>query len=379
MQVEAERRAASARGRGRLGGGRSGRGGRRRRDGLLRLEGRHRQLEPRDRRAATRSACSCSRTTATAPSCAIDGVPVGRLLDAPRPGGPRPRRQLHRGRRHRRAARLRAAHAHRAPRRPRTGADRLGGPPRQRRDLRRVLDHGARARATSRAPPALADAELNPLFLATVDATEEAVVNASGRPRRRPAATAAGRAAPARAGARAARAASRPASGPEHRRPSPARFGPSSRGSRCALPSNRIVTCGGPEPRRRAPVPKRNSQLRFSRASHAARGPVADHHAHRAPCRGTPAARTRRAASSRSPVAISRRPWMNAPALKKRARAQPERAAGHQRVVGDHRVHAGAPRGAHVRGRVERERRHVEAQAVRAADVVGASPATRAR
>ena len=71
-------------------------------------------------------------------------------------------------------------------------------------------------------------------------------------------------------------------------------------------------------------------------------------------------------------MAISRRPSMNAVAVKNRARAQAERPARHEWVVGDQRVDLGGVRGANVGGRVERERRHVETHAMRPAHVVGA-------
>ena len=86
----------------------------------------------------------------------------------------------------------------------------------------------ARAPRGEPAPPTLADAELDPLFLATVDATEEAVLNAlwaaetTHRPRRPR-----GRAPAARAGARATRP-SRAAHGLNTGGASPARSGPSS-------------------------------------------------------------------------------------------------------------------------------------------------------
>ena len=85
------------------------------------------------------------------------------------------------------------------------GAHRLGRAPRQRRDLRRVLDHGARRARRRRARRRSRTRDLDPLFQATVEATEEAVLNAlwarrdHERPRRPR-----GRAAAARAGARAA-------------------------------------------------------------------------------------------------------------------------------------------------------------------------------
>ena len=114
----------------------------------------------------------------SAPDLRIDGVPVGRLL--PGPGQARSREAgsciavvatdapLAR----------RAAAAARAPRRAGPGADRLGRPPRQRRDLPRLRDDGpawaAARRATARSPTR----DLNGLFAAAVDATEEAVLNA---------------------------------------------------------------------------------------------------------------------------------------------------------------------------------------------------------
>ena len=107
----------------------------------------------------------------------IGGVPVGGLLDAPPPGNGDP------------AgscisvvatdAPLGPAQLTRLARRAGLGLARTGS----------VAHHGsgeifvafsttARAPRGEPPPPALADAELNPLFLATVDATEEAVLNA---------------------------------------------------------------------------------------------------------------------------------------------------------------------------------------------------------
>jgi hypothetical protein len=61
---------------------------------------------------------------------------------------------------------------------------------------------------------------------------------------------------------------------------------------------------------------------------------------------------------------------MKATALKNRAGRSPQSAAGHERVVGDHGVGASAAGGAHVSGGVEREGRHIQTQAVGAADVI---------
>ena len=119
-----------------------------------------------------------ARELRLAPDLRVDGVPVGRTLvpDEPRPrdGG-----QLHRGRGDRRAARGRAARAPRAPRRARARPHRLGRAPRQRRDLPRVRDDRAGGpRGAGRRAASVADTDLDDLFAATVDATEEAVLNA---------------------------------------------------------------------------------------------------------------------------------------------------------------------------------------------------------
>ena len=110
------------------------------------------------------------------PELRVDGVPVG-----PAPGAGR-----------RRAVRpgsciavvatdapLGSAqlNARRPAGRARPRPHRIGRPPRQRRDLRRLLDHEprpARRPAAARAPRP----RLDPLFQATVEATEEAVLNA---------------------------------------------------------------------------------------------------------------------------------------------------------------------------------------------------------
>jgi D-aminopeptidase len=101
----------------------------------------------------------------------IDGVPVGRLLGATPPTGrPRPAGSCI-------AvvatdAPLHAAQLERVARRAGLGLARTGS----------VAHHGSGeiflAFSTARGDDALADAELDPLFAATVDATEEAVVNA---------------------------------------------------------------------------------------------------------------------------------------------------------------------------------------------------------
>jgi len=101
----------------------------------------------------------------------IDGVPVGRLLGGRLPdAGPRPAGSCiavvatH--------APLHGAQLERIARRAGLGLARTGS----------VAHHGSGeiflAFTTARGPDALADAELDPLFAATVDATEEAVVNA---------------------------------------------------------------------------------------------------------------------------------------------------------------------------------------------------------
>ena len=140
-QVEAERRPAGDCRRDRVGGGGPGRGGRRHRNGLLRLEGRHRQLEPRDRRPHGRRARARELRRRRRPA------------DRRRAGGPPPPPAEPRSQPGRAAASRwwpptrrsgRPARARRTARRARPGAHRLGGAPRKRRDLRRVLDHGAR-------------------------------------------------------------------------------------------------------------------------------------------------------------------------------------------------------------------------------------------
>ena len=97
----------------------------------------------------------------------VDGVPVGRLLDerpdeAPDPGG-----SCIAVRRHRRAAHAAAARAARAPRRARARPRRLGRAPRSGEIFVAFATSGERS---------FADRELNPLFQAAVDATEEAVL-----------------------------------------------------------------------------------------------------------------------------------------------------------------------------------------------------------
>jgi D-aminopeptidase len=101
----------------------------------------------------------------------IDGVPVGRLLEAvPPPGPPEPAGSCI-------AivatdAPLRAEQLERVARRAGLGLARTGS----------VAHHGSGeiflALSTARVADALSDAELNALFAATVDATEEAVLNA---------------------------------------------------------------------------------------------------------------------------------------------------------------------------------------------------------
>ena len=170
-------RARAARG----GAGRRGRGRRRHRDDLLRLEGRHRHVEPascpgrRDRRRARarqlrRRRRSCASTASrSAARCPTRG------------GRARARRQLHRGRRDRRAARA-ARSSSGSPAAPGSGSARTGS----------VAHHGSgeiflafstagrrpRAQVGSRAPARSPTRELDPLFAATVEATEEAVLNA---------------------------------------------------------------------------------------------------------------------------------------------------------------------------------------------------------
>ena len=101
--------------------------------------------------SARRSACSCSRTSASRRELAStasrsagrsspDAIPAAR------------RRQLHRRRGHRRAARGRAARARRAPRRARPRPHRLGRLRRQRRDLPRPLDDRPGGARGARAP-----------------------------------------------------------------------------------------------------------------------------------------------------------------------------------------------------------------------------------
>ena len=108
---------------------------------------------------------------------AARGRRAGRAAPGAGRGGARSGGELHRGGRDGRAAQLRPAHAHRAAGRARPRPHRIGRPPRQRRDLRRLLDHEprrARRPAAARAPRP----RLDPLFQATVEATEEAVLNA---------------------------------------------------------------------------------------------------------------------------------------------------------------------------------------------------------
>ena len=99
----AGRRAAGHCRRDRVGGRGPGSGGRRHRNGLLRLEGRYRQLEPRDRRPYGRCARAreLRRRRRPADRRRVRGPP-------PPPAEPRsqPGRQLHRGGGHRRAARV---------------------------------------------------------------------------------------------------------------------------------------------------------------------------------------------------------------------------------------------------------------------------------
>ena len=106
------------------------------------------------------------------PELRIDGVPVGRLLaDAP-PGGRRPRPAGSCIAVVATDAPLRAEQLERVARRAGLGLARTGS----------VAHHGSGeifiAFSTARDADTLADGELDPLFAATVDATEEAVVNA---------------------------------------------------------------------------------------------------------------------------------------------------------------------------------------------------------
>ena len=121
------------------------------------------------RRAAAhqlRLAPSGSRSTAS-PSAARSARRPSRPRRAPRRG------QLHRHRRHGRAVLAGPARAPGPPGRARAGPLRLGAPPRQRRDLRR-LQHRCRAAG---AAAHRRRATLNALFAAVVEASEEAVVN----------------------------------------------------------------------------------------------------------------------------------------------------------------------------------------------------------
>ena len=107
----------------------------------------------RSRRATRPWACSCWRTSARRATCASTACRSGACSDAPPAAAPATGRQLHRRRRHRRAAARRPARARRAPRRSRARAHGLGRPPRQRRDLPRLLDRSAardRARRRTR-------------------------------------------------------------------------------------------------------------------------------------------------------------------------------------------------------------------------------------
>ena len=105
---------------------------------LLRLEGRHRLVEPARRRSHRRRPPAHElRLERATPRRRRPDRPAARRAAR---RGARSRWQLHRRRRHRRAARTAAARAARAPRRPRARAGGLGRPPRQRRDLRRVRD-----------------------------------------------------------------------------------------------------------------------------------------------------------------------------------------------------------------------------------------------
>ena len=155
------------------------RGSRRSRDGDADegLQGRHRNVE--SDRALDRRCRRRARPVELLPASALvmDGVPIGELLEEP----PATRRT--------KAgsciavvavdAPLSAHQLERVARRvrPRARALRLGRPPRERRDLRRLRPSRSPAawRGACRDVP---DADLNDVFEAVVDATEEAVLNA---------------------------------------------------------------------------------------------------------------------------------------------------------------------------------------------------------
>ena len=122
--------------------------------------------------ATRRSACSCWPTSARARDLRIDGVPVGRLLGDAAPAGARDRPAAA-SRSSPPTRRSRAAQLERVARRAGLGLARTGS----------VAHHGSGeiflAFSTARGAGArCADGELDPLFAATVDATEEAVLNA---------------------------------------------------------------------------------------------------------------------------------------------------------------------------------------------------------
>ncbi len=149
----------------------------------VRLEGRDRLVEsPRARRSRRRSACSCSPTSARSHDLRIDGVPCS--ADARRRArtAPHARRELHRGRRHRRPARTRPSSSGSpgaagsgspasAPS-PTTAAARSSS-----RSRRLATERDERPPARRRARPS-PTATLDALFSAVVEATEEAVLNA---------------------------------------------------------------------------------------------------------------------------------------------------------------------------------------------------------
>ena len=110
----------------------------------------------------------------------IAGVPVGKLMPLQARAAPRARSWLdpHRGR-HRRAAPADAAEAPRQARGARARAQRQLRGQRLGRPVPRVLDgQPTRSQVAPATVRALGNEQLDPLFLATVQAVEESIVNA---------------------------------------------------------------------------------------------------------------------------------------------------------------------------------------------------------
>ena len=142
------------------------------------FKGGHRHRVAATAGRATRSACSCRRTTGAARGSRSTASRSEARDDIPLPGsrGDAARRLDHRRGRDRRAA---AAAPVRAPR-PALGArDRAHGRGRRERERRPRLAFSTGNRDAERGPvDFVANEEIDPLFYATIEATEEAIVNA---------------------------------------------------------------------------------------------------------------------------------------------------------------------------------------------------------